>query len=120
MTIMTKARTLLAAVSVGVLAATAGFADSIEILDTAPEGAVVVDIDKLKYQTPEVTIKVGDAVTWTNLEVMPHDVNFDKEKVRGDMLKKDESWSARFTEAGTYDYHCSPHPFMRGKVIVEE
>lgn len=125
MSITMKARPFLAAIALALTTATGAWADKIEILDSAPEGAVVVEIDKMKYLTPEVTIKVGDAVTWTNLEVMPHNAQFNagvaaEDVVRGPMLKKGESWSARFLEAGTYDYHCTPHPFMRGKVIVEE
>lgn len=124
MTFLTKARTLIAATAMTLTAATGAFADKVEVLDTAPEDAVVVNIDQLKYETPEITIKAGDAVTWTNQEVMPHNVHFTagvaaEAELRGTMLKKGESWSARFNEPGTYDYHCTPHPFMRGKVIVE-
>ncbi|RJK99784.1 amicyanin [Paracoccus siganidrum] len=120
----TKARTLLAAVAMALATASGALADKIELLDAAPEDALVVNIDKMKYETPEITIKAGDAVTWTNQEVMPHNVHFlagvvADEAVKGTMLKKDESWSARFNEPGTYDYHCTPHPFMRGKVVVE-
>lgn len=120
----TKARTLLAAVAMALATASGALADKIELLDAAPEDALVVNIDKMKYETSEITIKAGDAVTWTNLEVMPHNVHFlagvvADEAVKGTMLKKDESWSARFNEPGTYDYHCTPHPFMRGKVVVE-
>lgn len=124
MSFPTKARTLLAAVAMALATASGALADKIELLDAAPEDALVVNIDKMKYETPEITIKAGDAVTWTNLEVMPHNVHFlagvvADEAVKGTMLKKDESWSARFNEPGTYDYHCTPHPFMRGKVVVE-
>ncbi|WP_089612118.1 plastocyanin/azurin family copper-binding protein [Dehalobacterium formicoaceticum] len=29
------------------------------------------------------------------------------------------SYSYTFNETGTFEYHCSPHPFMTGKVIVK-
>lgn len=89
-----------------------------------PADAIVVNIDKMQYQTAELTIKVGDTVYWINNEVMPHNVAFKKGLVqegefRGDMLSKDEAYAITFNEAGTFDYFCTPHPFMRAKVIVE-
>ncbi len=30
-----------------------------------------------------------------------------------------ESYTLTFDEAGTYDYFCTLHPWMKGKVIVE-
>lgn len=125
------ARSFLAAVAFLALGAGAASAAKIDILTEAPapaaeapaEGATVV-IDKMKYQTPEITIKAGDTVTWVNAEAMPHNVAFkagvvDEAKLDGAMLKKDQSYTIRFNEAGTYDYHCTPHPFMKAKVIVE-
>ena len=124
MTIWTRARTAFAVAALTLTTATGAFAAKVELLETAPEGAVVVNIDKMAYETPEITIKAGESVTWTNLEVMPHNVEFaagvaGDEKVRGDMLKKGETWTMQFNEPGTYDYHCTPHPFMRGTVVVE-
>lgn len=89
-----------------------------------PADAVVVGIEKMKYLTPEVTIKAGETVYWVNGEVMPHNVAFKKgivgeDAFRGEMMTKDQAYAITFNEAGSYDYFCTPHPFMRGKVIVE-
>ena len=35
------------------------------------------------------------------------------------ILNPGQSYSFTFDHAGTYDYFCVPHPFMRGKVIVD-
>lgn len=127
-----SARSFLAAIAlVAFGAGAASAASKIEILTEAPataaeapaEGATVT-IDKMKYQQPEITIKAGETVTWINAEAMPHNVAFkagavDDDKVEGAMLKKDQSFTIRFNEAGIYDYHCTPHPFMKAKVIVE-
>ncbi|HRO15439.1 MAG TPA: amicyanin [Paracoccus sp. (in: a-proteobacteria)] len=128
----TKTRSLLAALALAALCAGPALAqDRIEVLttDTAtpaevPADAVTVTIDKMKYQQPEITIKAGSVVTWQNAEAMPHNVAFKAgavadEKLDGPMMKKGQSFSMRFNEPGTYDYHCTPHPFMKGKVIVE-
>ena len=127
-----KTRSLLAALALATFGATAAFAaDKASVVSEtavaaseAPADAVIVNIAKMKYETPEVTIKVGQTVTWINKEAMPHNVDFaaglvGDTQLIGAMLKKDQAYSITFNEAGTYDYHCSPHPFMRGKVIVE-
>lgn len=38
---------------------------------------------------------------------------------RSGSLDKDEAWSYTFTEAREYGYHCHPHPWMQGKVVVQ-
>ena len=105
-------------------------AAAVEAVSTGPDtearpAAAVVQIDKLKYLTPEVRIKAGESVTWQNLEVMPHNVHFVGSKIGADkdlmgaMMTKGQSFTIKFNQAGTYDYHCTPHPFMRGKVVVD-
>lgn len=89
-----------------------------------PAGATVVGIKGMKYEETEVKIKAGQTVYWVNKEVMPHNVAFKKgvaaeKAVQGVLLKKDEGWAATFNEPGTFDYHCTPHPAMKAKVIVE-
>ena len=125
-------RSALAAVALAAIGATAAFAQDRITLPSetpvpaaeVPTGAIVVNIDKMKYDAPEVTIKAGETVYWINNEVMPHNIAFKKgvvgdEAFRGEMLTRDQAFSITFDEAGTFDYFCTPHPFMRGKVIVE-
>lgn len=131
MTIALKTRTFLAALALSALGTQMALADKISIVNEsavpsteAPADAIVVTIDKMKYQQPELTIKPGQTVTWVNAEAMPHNVAFEAgivgdDKLTGAMMKKNQSYSITFNEAGTYNYHCTPHPFMKAKVIVE-
>jgi plastocyanin len=32
----------------------------------------------------------------------------------------EESWERRFEKAGRYEYHCGPHPEMKGLIVVSE
>jgi hypothetical protein len=36
------------------------------------------------------------------------------------MLGHAESWSYTLTKPGEYSYMCTPHPYMRAKIIVRE
>lgn len=131
MTFTSKTRTILASLALSALGTQMALAEKISILTEtpapaaeAPADAIKVNIAKMKYDQPELTIKVGETVTWINTEAMPHNVAFQAgvvgdAKMDGAMLKKDQSYSITFNEVGTYDYHCTPHPFMKGKVIVE-
>lgn len=132
MTLFKSMRTALTAAAFVLTAAVGAFAqDKIAVPSEAvvpasevPADAIVVEIDKLKYLTEELTVPAGTTVYWVNKEVMPHNVAFKKDMVgpdafRGAMMKKDEAFAITFTEAGEFDYFCTPHPFMRAKVIVE-
>lgn len=82
-----------------------------------------VAIKDFAYAPGTIKVKVGDKVTWTNQDSAKHDVVMDDEGADGpnsELLAKNESYSYTFTKAGTYEYHCSPHPYMKATVVVEE
>ena len=81
-----------------------------------------VKIEDYAYVPATIKVKAGDTVTWTNKDTVRHDVQSDVNSAdapSSSLLDKDESYSFKFTKAGTYTYHCSPHPYMKGTVIVE-
>jgi amicyanin len=78
-----------------------------------------VSMDHNTFVPGEITVMTGTTVTWVNKEAMPHTV-VDLNKVfRSKTLAKDASFSFTFATAGDYDYLCSIHPNMKGKVIVK-
>lgn len=90
---------------------------------SALAGSVVeVQIEGYKYAPAEVSIKVGDSVRWVNREKRTsHSVVFPAEGgLESERMFPDESWQRRFEKPGRYDYHCGPHPEMKGSVIVGE
>ncbi len=38
----------------------------------------------------------------------------------GPMLEPGESWSLTVTKAGTFGYHCHPHPWMEGELRITD
>lgn len=77
-----------------------------------------VTIDGLKYSPAELTIEPGDTVVW-NMESggMPHDVVADDGSFQSELMTEGE-FRHTFTEAGEFDYHCTPHPPMTGSITV--
>ncbi|HSK93481.1 MAG TPA: cupredoxin family copper-binding protein [Candidatus Angelobacter sp.] len=94
-----------AAFAVGADPARAGSGHSVEIVDFA-------------YAPPEITITVGDSVTWTNRDAIPHTATATDGSWDTGLLDQDESGTITFTAPGTYEYLCTPHPTMTGRVIV--
>jgi len=84
---------------------------------SVPPDEYTVIIEDYKYQPAEITIKSGETITWINKDSVKHTATGDS--FDSGLFGKDETFQQQFDEAGTYDYICTPHPYMKGKVIVE-
>lgn len=85
----------------------------------APAAAAQVNILNYKFDPETLTVPAGTTVTWVNHDEVPHSVmSSDKRFTSSGGLDTNESYSYTFTEAGTYAYYCSLHPFMTGKIVV--
>ena len=77
-----------------------------------------VTIDNFTFTPAQLTVKVGDTVTWTNHDDIPHTV-VSAGKFRSKATDTDGSFSFTFTSTGDYQYFCSLHPHMTGTIKVE-
>ena len=84
----------------------------------AHAATVTVSIDNFTFAPVELKVKVGDTVTWTNHDDIPHTV-VSAGKFRSKTLDTDNSFSFTFATAGDYKYFCSLHPHMTGMIKVE-
>ena len=85
-------------------------------------GCEITDECYLPYS---LDIWVSDTVSWNNVDSAAHTVtsgspnnhdgNFDS-----GMMMVNQSWEFTFTDSGEYDYYCVLHPWMTGKIIVNE
>src|SRR5579859_1130173 len=85
---------------------------------TAQAQELKITIDNFTFTPAELTVKVGDTVTWTNHDDIPHTV-VSAGKFRSKAMDTDNSFSFTFTSAGDYQYFCSLHPHMTGMIKVE-
>ena len=81
--------------------------------------AAEVRIGNFSFQGDTVRIAVGQAVRWTNADPVEHTVTFDGSEPGSAPLPENGSYVHRFDKPGTYTFHCTPHPFMRGVVVVK-
>lgn len=86
---------------------------------TIPYNASIQSMEKNHYYNPGViTIPKGATVTWTNKDMMGHEIVFDTVDVGSGPFNPGTKWRHTFTAVGKYPYHCKPHPWMKGLLIV--
>jgi len=85
--------------------------------NTAAAGARI-SIANFAFAPPQITVVAGQEVTWANDDGAPHGLMYMDGAPGTDLLLPGKSFSRTFDKAGTYDYTCSVHPYMMGKVLV--
>lgn len=80
-----------------------------------------VTIDNYAFSPGTLAVPLGTTVTWTNRDHDVHTVTADDTAptFKSAGLDTGDSFSFTFNKAGTYSYHCSLHPHMTGKIVVQ-
>lgn len=80
-----------------------------------------VSIDNFKFTPRELSVSVGDTVTWVNRDDVPHTATSRDDPATFDSkaLDTDDRYSITFTKPGTYSYYCKVHTHMTGSIIVK-
>ncbi len=81
-------------------------------------GGTQVVIERFTFAPAELRVAVGTTVTWTNKDSVAHTVTSREGAWGSRLLQQDERYSYTFAKEGVYDYACSPHPSMQGRIIV--
>ena len=95
----------------------------IENVEEPQEEAIIegkiINIKNYNYEPLVLTINIGETVTWINQDSVKHTVTSDTgSELNSNLLGKGESYSHKFETSGSYEYHCIPHPSMKGTVVV--
>lgn len=86
----------------------------------APETARVVEvpISSFSFAEEELRIEPGTTVRWVNKDPVAHTTTSDEGLWDSALLGPGESFSRTFRQPGRHAYHCTPHPFMEGAIVV--
>jgi len=84
-----------------------------------PVAGHTVIIKNFAFDPTIITVKVGENVTWTNDDSVPHHVKADDSLFDSNTLSNGQSYTFQFTAVGIYNYTCVIHASMHGRVIVE-
>ena len=84
-------------------------------------GPQQVTIAKLVYAPAEITMHVGDTITWLNNDPIAHTATAKADAPGGPwevMIPPGKSATMQMNAAGTIDYYCRFHPNMKARLIV--
>ena len=89
----------------------------------APSNTVMVTIKNYAFNPATVTVHAGDTVEWKNDDPEDHTAtdegNPKKRAFDSGHIQQGKTWNYVAGKKGTYNYHCTLHSFMKGKLIVE-
>jgi plastocyanin len=84
----------------------------------APSAETRVSIDNFSFKQASVTVPVGTKIVWENDDDIPHSIVEMQGKFHSPALDTEDKYGFTFDVAGTFEYFCGLHPFMKGKVVV--
>ncbi|HXD05184.1 MAG TPA: cupredoxin family copper-binding protein [Burkholderiaceae bacterium] len=77
-----------------------------------------VDVEGMSFAPQVIEVRAGEKIVWRNKDLVPHTVTaagaFDSRSIA-----PGASWSHRFDKPGEFEYVCSFHPGMKGRVIAK-
>ncbi len=74
----------------------------------------------LAFNPKTIHAKVGQTVKWTNDDTPAHNVTYvsGPKFTSSGLLNPGATFSINLTQAGTIQYFCSIHPFMKATIVV--
>ena len=76
--------------------------------------------EKYGFAPATLTVAKGTRVEWSNTTDAPHTVTSDSGTTLASSMINPSggSFSFTFSQPGTYTYHCTVHPYMKGTIVV--
>jgi plastocyanin len=76
--------------------------------------------DKYGFAPATLTVTKGTRVEWSNASDAPHTVTSDSGTTLASSIISPSggTFDFTFTQPGTYTYHCTVHPYMKGTIVV--
>lgn len=86
--------------------------------DTGSAGSEARVVEKdTAFSPAELTVKVGETVTFENQDPAPHNVEIDGQELGQQNQGESKTWTP--DKPGTFPYSCTIHPSMTGEVVAE-
>jgi plastocyanin len=81
-------------------------------------GTNEVFIQDMTFTPGTITVATNTTIKWTNKDAVTHNVTSDSGLFDSGNIAGGGTWSYTFASAGTYPYHCTPHPVMTATMVV--
>lgn len=82
-----------------------------------PDGSYSISMKNYAFNPAVLNVDAGKTVIWTNNDTASHDISGNGFK--SPVMSNGQTYSFTFNTAGTYDYICALHPYMKGRIIVK-
>jgi plastocyanin len=82
-------------------------------------GSTLIVVRGFTFTPSDLTVRVGDRVTWINCDQVQHTSTADGGQWSSPLISPGAAFTETFQTAGDFPYHCTPHPFMTGRVTVQ-
>jgi len=82
--------------------------------------ATEAEIRAMKFRQDRIEVAAGTTVRWTNNDQLQHSVTANDGSWDSGLINPGGTWTHTFTQPGEYAFHCTPHPFMKGVVVVRQ
>jgi plastocyanin len=75
-------------------------------------------IQDFTFSPGRIEIDAGSTIVWTNRGQVSHSVTSGPGGFDTGLIEPGERRGLTFRQPGTYPFHCTPHPFMTGVIVV--
>lgn len=76
-------------------------------------------MNALQFNDATIEIAAGTTIEWTNEDQLTHSITADDNSFDSGNLESGQVWRYTFTQPGSYPFHCTLHPFMKGMIVVK-
>jgi|SRR5687768_9535539 plastocyanin len=79
-----------------------------------------VNMENMKFDPAELTVKAGDTIVWVNKDLVPHTAtSAAKGLFDSGFMEAGQSWKYKVKGKGDVAYICTFHPTMKGLLRVK-
>jgi len=77
-----------------------------------------VEMRAMAFSPQRLAASAGATVEWTNRDQVAHTVTADDGSWDSGPIEPGATWRRAFDTPGTFAFHCTPHPYMTGAVVI--
>lgn len=87
---------------------------------SAPRVANEVLIQNFAFNPANLSVKVGDTVTWRNDDSTAHRIEgITNASMKSNDLNQGDTYQFTFDKTGIFEYICGIHTYMKGSITVQ-
>jgi plastocyanin len=80
--------------------------------------SITAVVQDFMFRPARLEVPAGTTVVWTNGGQVLHTVTAEDGSFDSGPIEAGERRGITFSRPGTFTFHCTPHPFMRGEIVV--